>query len=83
VASLIFDSGLFMHLFFLGNLGIIFFSISRNFTYLFSVYSYDVGNQFVHNPPVMGDEHDFTGPVHQKAFHPADGGYVEVVGGFV
>ena len=44
---------------------------------------HDVGNNFIHETPIMGDQHHFMGPIVQKALDPANGGNVQKVGGFI
>ncbi len=42
-----------------------------------------VRNDFVHETPVMGDEHQFMNPVVQESFHPSYGGDVKIIGRLV
>ena len=82
-AALVVEPGLFVDLLILGDAVVVLFRVAFDLSGLFAVNAHGVGHQLVHEPPVVGDQHQLMGPGEQKILDPADGGDVQVVGGLV
>ena len=80
---LIFYPCFFINFLVLCNLMVVFAGISSDFANLAAMNPHGVGNDFIHEASVVGNEHEFVGPGVEKSHNPSDRGNIEIIGRFV
>ena len=74
---------LFVNLLVLCHLVVVFGGVALDFAGAAAMNANHVGDDLVHERPVVGDQQQFAGPVLQKTDDPADGGDIQIVGRFI